>query len=77
MRRVRRRRRGRAIDPAPLTFVFDLDGAVAHGALAPPAFILAVYAVRIEEEDGVAESALAGAPALTRGGVELLARGGK
>src|SRR5260370_13395905 len=74
---MRRGRRRRAIDPAPLTLVLDLDGAVADRALAPPALIRPVHAVRIEEEDGVAERALARAPALTRRQVELLARRGE
>src|SRR5512146_1696937 len=77
MRRVRGRRRRRAIDPASLALVLDLHRAVADGALSPPAFIGVLDAMRIEEEDGVAERALAGAPTLARGGVELFVGGGE
>src|SRR5215469_1985365 len=74
---VGRRRRRCAIDPASLALVLDLGGAIAHRALPPPALVGTVYAMGVEEEDGVAERTLAGAPALARGEVELLARRGK
>src|SRR6187551_957678 len=77
MRRVRSRRRRRAINPAPLAFVLDLHRAVADGALPPPALIGMLDAMRIEEENRVAKRALAGAPALARGGVELFVGGGE
>src|SRR6185437_13559022 len=61
---VRRGGGCRAVDPAPLALVLHLDGAIADGALAAPALVGAVNAVGIEEEDRIAERALAGAATL-------------
>src|SRR5262249_32627515 len=74
---VRRRGRAGAIGPAALALVLDLAGAVAYRARPAPAFVRPLDAVRIEEEDGVAERALTRAPTLARRRVELLVWRGK
>src|SRR5579863_3273474 len=77
MRGLRCRGGGGAIGPAALALVFDLDRAIANRALAAPATIGPLHAVRIEEEDGIAERAPAGTPTLARRGIELLVGRGK
>ena len=56
MRGVGGRGGGGAVDPAPLALMFDLDGAVADGALPAPSLVGALDAVRIEEEDRIARA---------------------
>src|SRR5262249_16781011 len=71
------RRCGCAVDPATLALVLDLSGAVSDRTLAAPALVGPIDAMWVEEEYGIAQSALAGTPAFARGGIERLAGGGE
>src|SRR5262249_37819052 len=77
VRRLRGCGGGGAVDPAALPLVLPLAGTEAARRLAAPAVVWAVHAMRIEKEDGVAERALARAPALARCRIELLVRRGE